>query len=87
MEASVIELDGDFRDPSHPIAEIAIHFIVYESGPEGPGRVLLDKVCARRTALARRTPVALMASWVLDLRKIMDELNSDYAKTDFNDRR
>jgi hypothetical protein len=86
VEASVSELDGDFRDPSHPLAAMTIHFIVYQLGLDGPGRVLLDKVCTCRTPLARRTPAAVIAAWDADLSKIMDELNSDYAKANLNDR-
>lgn len=86
VEASVSELDGDFRDPSHLLAAMTIHFIVYQLGLDGPGRVLLDKVCTCRTPLARRNPAAIIAAWDVDLSKIMDELNSDYAKANLNDR-
>jgi hypothetical protein len=30
--------------------------------------------------LARKTPDALMAAWNIDLREIMSEINSEYAK-------
>jgi hypothetical protein len=41
---------------------------------------VLDKVCARETPLTGRTPGALMAAWDTDLREIMQEINSEYAK-------
>ncbi len=86
VEASVDVLDGDFRVASRPVAEMEIHFIIYDVGQDGPGRVLLDKVFSDQTPLSQRTPAALVAAWDRDLRKIMDELNSEYAKTHSNDR-
>jgi hypothetical protein len=86
VEADVSELDGDFRNPSHPLAEMAIHFIIYDVGPDGPGRILIDKTYAGRTPLARRTPADLVAAWDKDLIRIMNETSSDYAKTHPDDR-
>lgn len=86
IEASVNELDGDFREGTHPVAEMAIRFIVFETGQDGPGRVLLDKNYSKRVPLAGRSAAALAAGWDQDLRAIMDQLISDYAKANFNDR-
>jgi ABC-type uncharacterized transport system auxiliary subunit len=86
IEASVNALDGDFRDALHPVAEMTIHFIVYEVGQNGPGRVLLDKDFSAHSELSGRSPVALVAAWDKDLREIMNDLNSDYGKADLNDR-
>jgi hypothetical protein len=63
-----------------------IHFICYEVKDGTPGRIMLDKVCARETPLTRKTPAALMAAWDADLREIMGEINSEYAKANSNDR-
>jgi hypothetical protein len=87
VEAAVNELDGDFRKPGQPLAVMSIRFTVYDVNEDGPGRVLLDKTCAVETPLAQRTPAALIAAWDGDLRKIMEQINSEYAKTDLNDRR
>ena len=57
-----------------------IHFIFYEVKDGAPGRIVLDKVCARETRMAARTPAALMAAWNSDLRDIMEEINSAYLK-------
>jgi ABC-type uncharacterized transport system auxiliary subunit len=84
-EATVTELYGDFQNPSQPVAHLEIHFTFYEDREEGAGRVLLDKVCSRETPLARRSATALMAAWDTDLREIMEEINSDYAKANSND--
>jgi cholesterol transport system auxiliary component len=81
MEVSINELYGDFRKPSAPVGTMAIHFICYEMQDGAPRRIVLDKVCTRETALARKTPGALMAAWDADLREIMEEIDSEYAKT------
>jgi hypothetical protein len=84
-EVSVNELCGDFRKPSQPSGDMELHFVVYEFKEETPGRVVLDKTCARETPLSQKTPAALMAAWENDLREIMEEINSDYAKASSND--
>ena len=80
-EVSINQLYGDFRQTSKPVATMEIHFICYEIQDGTPGRVVLDKVCARETPLAGKTPAALMAAWDVDLREIMEQVNSEYAKT------
>ena len=79
-EVSVNELYGDFRKPSHPVGTMEIHFIFYALKKDAPGPIVLDKVCAHETLLTRKTPAALMAAWDQDLREIIKELNSEYAK-------
>jgi hypothetical protein len=81
VEASVDALYGDLRQASKPVAIMEIHFIVYEVKDGIPGRIVLDKVVARETTLARKSANALMAAWDADLRQIMDEINSEYAKS------
>ena len=80
VEASVLELCGDFRNPAAPAGTMEIHFIIYEVESGQAGRIVLDKICSRREPLARRTPEALTAAWDADLRGIMEEVNSAYAK-------
>jgi hypothetical protein len=81
IEVSVNELYGDFRKASLPLGKMDIRFVCYEVKDGAPGRIVLDKVCARETALAQKTPDALMAAWDTDLREIMQEINSEYVKT------
>jgi cholesterol transport system auxiliary component len=81
VEVSVNQLYGDFRKASEPVATMEIHFICYEVKDGASGRIMLDKVCARETPLAGKTPAALMAAWDTDLHEIMAEINSEYAKT------
>jgi hypothetical protein len=80
-EVSVNELYGDFRSASHPVGTMEIHFIFYALKNDAPGPIVLDKVCAHETPLTRKTPDALMAAWDADLREIMKEINSEYART------
>jgi ABC-type uncharacterized transport system auxiliary subunit len=86
VEASVNALYGDFRQASKPVATMEIHFIVYEVKDGLPGRLVLDKVCAQQTPLARKAADALMVAWDADLRQIMEEINSEYAKTSSTNR-
>jgi ABC-type uncharacterized transport system auxiliary subunit len=85
VEATVTELCGDFRKTSQPVASMQIRFIVYQVNDGSPGPIMLDKVYACETPLARKTPAALMAAWDTDLREIMGEVESDYAKAHSND--
>jgi len=83
---SVNELYGDFRKTSQPVATMELHFTCYEVKDEVPGRIVLDKVCAHETPMTRKTPGALMAAWDADLREIMKEINSTFAKANSNER-
>jgi hypothetical protein len=85
-EVSITELYGDFRQASRPLGRMEIHFICYEVKDGDPGRIVLDRLCARETPLARRTPDALMTAWDTDLREIMEEIDSEYAKATSNAR-
>ena len=85
-EVSVNEFYGDLRQASRPVGTMQIHFICYEVKDGDPGRIVLDRVCAHETPLARKTPKALMAAWDADLREIMGEINSEYSKAISNDR-
>jgi hypothetical protein len=79
-EVFVGELYGDFRKTSQPIGKMEIHFLCYEVKDGMPGRVVLDKVYARETSLKGKTPGDLMAAWDTDLREIMQQFSSEYAK-------
>jgi len=79
-EVFVNELYGDFRNPAQPIGKMEIHFLIYEAKDGSPGRVVLDEVYAGQTPLKSKTPGALMAAWDADLREIMNQVNSQYAK-------
>jgi len=85
-KVSVNELYGDFRQASRLVGTMEIRFVCYEVKDGDSGRIVLDKVCAHETPLTRKTPDALMAAWDADLREIMKEINSEYAKANPNDR-
>jgi len=80
VEASINELYGDFRQASRPVGTMGIHIMCYEVQDGEPRHIVFDKYCLQETALARKTPGALMAAWDEDLREIMNQINSDYAK-------
>jgi cholesterol transport system auxiliary component len=84
VEISINELYGDFRNPSRPLGTMGIHIMCYEKENRAPRRVILDKYCSHETPLSRKTPGALMAAWDTDLREIMNQINSEYAKTNSN---
>ena len=79
-EVSVTQLYGDFRKRSQPSGTMEIHFICYDVNDGVPGRIVLDRLCAHETRMTARTPDALMAAWDVDLRQIMEEINSAYIK-------
>ena len=85
-EVSINELCGDFRQALQPLGTMEIHFICYEIKDGRPGRIILDKLCARATPLTEKTSPALMAAWNADLHEIMEEINSEYAKANSNER-
>jgi hypothetical protein len=80
-EITISELYGDFRNPSQPVGRMELHFVCYEIEDGASGRVVLDRVCARETPLAKKTADALMVAWDTDLCEIMEEINSEYTKT------
>lgn len=86
LEISINELYGDFRKPSAPVGTMGLHVIGCEVQDDQPRRVVFDKFCSHETPLARKTPSALMAAWDADLREIINEISSNYAKTSSNNR-
>jgi cholesterol transport system auxiliary component len=83
-EVSVNELYGDFRKKAQPAGVMELHFMLYELNREGTGRVLMDKVCARRTPMAKATPAALATAWDADLGGIMADINSELKQLPLN---
>ena len=81
LEASINELFADFRQASRPLGTMGIHIICYEVQDGEPRHIVFDKYCFQERALAHRTPGALMVAWDEDLREIMNQINSEYAKT------
>jgi cholesterol transport system auxiliary component len=80
VEVSICELYGDLRKPAQPVGRMGIHFVCYQVKEGAPGRIVLDTVRAHEAPLARKTPGALMAAWDADLREILKEIGSEYAK-------
>ena len=80
IEAAVTELCGDFRQPSHAVGLMEIHFVVYEAHDGFSGRILVNKTYSHESTLSQKTPAELMAAWETDLREILENLKSDFAK-------
>ena len=85
VEVSINELYGDFRKSSQPVGTLGIHMMCYETQDGLPRRIVFDKFRSHETPLERKTPGALMAAWDADLREIMNDINSEYAKAISND--
>ena len=81
VEVSINELYGDFRNSSQPVGTMGLHFMAYELQEGVPQRIIFDRFYSQQTPLARKTPGALMAAWDADLREIMNQINSEYAKS------
>jgi hypothetical protein len=86
VEVSINELYGDFRSASQPLGTMGLHIMCYETQDGVARRVVFDKFCSYGTPLAQKTPGALMAAWDADLRQIMNEFHSEYAKSISHDR-
>jgi uncharacterized lipoprotein YmbA len=84
-EVFVTELDGDFRNPKQPVGRMEIHFLCYAVKDGTPGRIVLDKVYAHEAPLSAKAPGALVSAWDVDLREIMQEIESEYAKANPNE--
>ena len=80
LEVSINELYGDFRNQSQPVAAMGIHITCYEMQDGAPRHIVLERFCSHSTPLAQKTSAALMAAWDADLREIMNDFNSEYAK-------
>src|SRR3974377_872104 len=46
-EVSITQIYGDLRKAAQPMGTMELHFILYDVKEGNPGRIVLDKVCAR----------------------------------------
>jgi len=84
IEVSVSQLYCDFRESSHPVATMELRWLIYKLSDGSPGRIVLDKVYARETPLAKKSPAAIMTAWDNDLYQILEQVDSDYAQANAN---
>ncbi len=77
VEISVSQLFGDFRQPEHPAAVLAMRFVFFDAPNGIPGKVFLQQEYSRATPLSAPTAAALMAGWNQALSEILAELVSD----------
>jgi hypothetical protein len=78
VEISVSQLFGDFRQPEHPAAVLAMRFVFFDAPSGIPGKVLLQKEYSRTTPLRAPTAAALMAGWNQALGEILGQLAIDF---------
>ena len=78
IEPNVLELAGDFTNPSEPAAVLTIHFRVLAPGVgAAPASEILLKAYTKRQALSRRTAAAVVEAWNAALGDIMTEFIAD----------
>jgi uncharacterized lipoprotein YmbA len=81
-EITVLELYGDFRQPSEAVAVLTLRFVLLDS-PEGiPGKLAFEGEYSRRVLLKAKSPHALMAGWNEALNQILGQLGSDLRRLD-----
>ncbi|MGH7971977.1 MAG: ABC-type transport auxiliary lipoprotein family protein [Limisphaerales bacterium] len=80
-EVSVGQLYGDFRDRSHPVAVLEIHFTFIHMEQGAPRKVLFEKSYAKRVPLSARTASALMTGWNTALQEIVRDVITDLKQT------
>jgi len=77
VEISVSQLFGDFRQPEHPAAVLAMRFVFFEAPNGIPGKVFLQQEYSRTTPLSAPTAAALMAGWNQALGEILTQVATD----------
>lgn len=82
VEIHVSKLFGDFRQPTHPTAVIAVQFMFFDATNGIPGKAILKKECSRNTQLNAPTAVALMAGWNDAWGEILSEVSVDFRELD-----
>jgi ABC-type uncharacterized transport system auxiliary subunit len=80
IEVSVSQLYCDFRKASHPVATMEMRWLIYQVSNSSPSQIVLDKVYARETPLAKKSPAAIMTAWDADLHQILEQVDTDYAQ-------
>jgi len=77
VEITVSQLFGDFRQPKHPAAILAVRFVFLEATNGIPGRPVFNKDYTQSIPLRGPAADALMAGWNQALANIAVEVSSD----------
>ncbi len=78
VEITVSQLCGDFREPKHPAAVMAVRFVFLEATNGIPGKSVFDKDYTQSIPLDGPTAAALMAGWNTALAGIVAEASADF---------
>ncbi len=73
IEASLVELAGDFREPSAPRAVVALRVQVFRRTADGRV-VVLDRTFRQSVPVSGRTPEALVTGWNEAVRLAFSEM-------------
>jgi ABC-type uncharacterized transport system auxiliary subunit len=77
IEPNVLELAGDFTNPSEASAVLTIHFRVVAPGVAAPATEILLKAYTKRRPLSQRTAAAVVEAWNAALGDIMTDFIAD----------
>lgn len=77
VEITVTQLYGDFRNPTHGSAVLAMHCVFFDAVGSGSGKMLFQGDYARSIPLRARTAAALMAGWNQALQQLIAAANAD----------
>jgi uncharacterized lipoprotein YmbA len=80
VEINVSQLYGDFRQPEHPTAILAMRFVFFEASNSVPGKMMFEQEYSRTIPLKAPTAAALMEGWNQALAEILAEVSSDLAR-------
>jgi ABC-type uncharacterized transport system auxiliary subunit len=83
VEIYVTELDGDFRRPAAPTADLGIAFLFFDAKDARPGTVLFQREYHEQVPFHPRTAAALVPAWNQALNDIMTQLNGDLRQVRF----
>jgi len=78
VEITVTQLYGDFRNPGHAAAVLAMHCVFFKAAAADPGTVLLDREFTRSIPLKQSTASAVMAGWNEALQQIVVSACADF---------
>jgi uncharacterized lipoprotein YmbA len=80
LEATFVELYGDFRAGRTPEAVVTARFSIVDISSSSP-QVVFDKTISRRIPIARSTAPQLVRGYDVALGEILTELSSDMLQT------
>jgi ABC-type uncharacterized transport system auxiliary subunit len=82
VEISVSQLFGDFRQPEHPAAILTMRFVFFDATNGVPGKVIFQQEYSRSIPLNLPTAAALMNGWDRALSEILDQVSSDFRRSE-----